>query len=155
MRSDRSCTWRMRRPRSVSPAPMRARHLGQRRGGRRRPRLLARPEGLVQQRAAIGAGLVSGLPGGAAEPDEGVAIAPDLVVDDRLDHGLRGVLPGQQAERLAIGASAAGQLPRASADVAEVGMPAGLVGVSEADQVLLELERALEDRLGRVGPPAA
>ena len=153
MRSDRSCTLADAAAElGVAGADAR-RHLGQRRGGRRRPRLLAGLEGLLQQRAAIGAGLVPGLPGGAAEPDEGVAIAPDLVVDDRLDDGLGGVLPGQQAQRLAIGGERGRPVAARQRHVAEVGMAARLVGVSEPDQLLLELERALEDRLGRIRAP--
>ena len=58
MRSDRSCTCADAAAEvGVAGADAR-RHLGQRRGGRGRPRLLAGLEGLLQQRAAIGAGLV-------------------------------------------------------------------------------------------------
>ena len=128
------------------------RHLGQRRGHGRGPRLLPGLERLVQQRAAIAAGLVFHLPGGATEPDEGVAIAAGLFVDDRLDDDLRCVLPGQQAQRLAIGGERRQPVAACQRHIAEVGMAARLIGMTEPDQLLLELEGALEDRLGRLGP---
>ena len=138
-------------PREVGLAGTDAcRHLGQRRGRRRGPRLLPGLERLVQQCVAIAAGLVFHLPGGATEPDEGVAIAAGLFVDDRLDDDLRCVLPGQQAQRLAIAGERRRPVAACQRHIAEVGMPARLIGMTESDQLLLELERALEDRLGRV-----
>src|SRR5262249_16026643 len=65
------------------------RHLGERRCSRRIPGLLTCPKGFLKQCAAIDPRLVPGLPGRAAEPYEGVAVAPDLLVDTRLDQGLR------------------------------------------------------------------
>src|SRR5262249_14335906 len=87
----------------------------------------------------------------AAEPYEGVAVAPDLLVDNRLDQGLRGVLPGYKANRLAIGGEGGRPVAARGGDIAEIGVPARLVGMSKPDQVLLELERAFEDWLGRIG----
>ena len=44
-----------------------------------------------------------GLPCRPAKPHEGIAVPPDLVLDDRFDECLRGVLPGYQVDRLTIG----------------------------------------------------
>src|SRR5262249_13727490 len=111
---------------------------------------LACLKGFLKQRAAIDPRLVPGLPGRAAEPYEGVAVASDLLVDNRLDQGLRGVLPGYKANRLAIGGEGGRPVAARGGDIAEIGVPARLVGVSKPDQVLLELERAFEDGLGRI-----
>ena len=126
------------------------RHLGQRRRGRGVPGVLRGGEGLLDQRRLRRARIGARLPGRPAQADERVAMPADVLVDDRLDDRERGVLADQQPDRLAIGVERRRPVAARQIHRAEVGVAGRRERVVRADRVLADLERALEQRLGRV-----
>jgi hypothetical protein len=106
--------------------------------------LLSCDEGLFKESAAVGRRRRVHLPSRAAQADERVAVSLDLVVYDRSDGWLRGVLPQHETDRLAVRGESFRPVPAGKANVSQVGVTAGGEVVIGSDQVLPDLEDAAE-----------